>query len=466
MVEQYRAWLLPDGGMDDAEREAFFTDGLVVLDTNILLSLYEYNPGAREQVFAALEQIADRLWLPHQVGLEFVRGRHRVIVDRLKALKDAPAEVDRKLQQARQAVIEASDLVKRLLAKYAQDDVASAELDEQINPEAIDGRLDEYRTLLRRHVQHLKDEQDLLLGSISSDDPILPRVAALFLDRIAAPTPPDTVRQRLDEALTYRFPNQIPPGFSDGRKGTSLEAAGDFLLWAEIVEKARGLEQPCRVLLVSSDGKGDWYEKAEPGRSRRPWPMLFDELRLRAGAELRLEEPRKFFEGIKQFLNPDVELAATTYEEIDRAAAVAAGGTGQPDLVTEGNAAVIVPADGLALDAYRAAGLTTGSVRRLAESPMHRQFQWWLIGATAQLGQRNVREGEPQVEVLAAVRSERPPGPEWLGGDVLTQGEWPYRGGSWIAPWFVQVVRSASEADRLPLQRLAARHADRVVPGG
>jgi len=469
MVEQYRAWLMPNGGMAEAEREAFFADGLVVLDTNVLLSLYEYTPTAREQVFAALEQIAPRLWLPHQVGLEFARGRHRVIANRVKALGEAPDALNKKLQKARQAVIEASSFVKDLLEKYAQDDAASAALDKQINNQAIDDRLEEWRTLLKQHVQHIKDEQDVRLNSIETNDPILPRIAALYSNRIATPTSPETVQQRVDEAVNHRFPNRIPPGFSDWGKGTPLEASGDYLLWAEILEKAVKLQEPRRVLLISSDGmsesKEDWYQKAEQGRARRPWPTLFDEMKLRANADLRLEEPRKFFEGINHFLNPEVQLTETTYEEIDRAAeTVAAGETQKQDPVTEETSAFTTPPEGLALAAYRAAGLTTGAIRRLVESTGHRQFQWWLIGVTAELEQRQAGEDEPPVEVLAAVRSTRRPAPEWLPGDVLKQGEWPYRVNSWISPWFVQAVKSASEADRLLMQRLAARQADRTTP--
>ncbi len=459
---------MPNGGMDEDERETFFTDGLVVLDTNILLSLYEYTPAAREQVFASLEQIAPRLWLPHQVALEFTRGRHRVIANRVKALGEAPDALNKKLQRARQAVIEASSFVKDLLEKYAQDEEASAALDKQINNQAIDERLEEWRTLLKQHVQHLKDEQDVRLNSIETNDPILPRIAALYGDRVAKPTPPDVVQQRVNEASAYRFPNRIPPGFSDWGKGTPLEAAGDYLIWAEILEKAATLGASRRVLLVTSDGlsesKEDWYQKAEQGRAKRPWPTLFDELRLRSQAEFRLEEPRTFFEGINQFLKPEVQLTQTTYEEIDRAAeAIAADKSQTPEPVTQSTCAFIDPPDGLALAAYRAAGLTTGSIRRLVESADHRPFQWWLIGVTAELGQRQTENGEPPVEVLAAVRSSRRPGPEWLPGDVLKQGEWPYRVHSWISPWFVQAVNSASEADRLLMQRLAARQADKTT---
>ncbi|MCI3276483.1 PIN-like domain-containing protein [Streptomyces cylindrosporus] len=455
LIRQYQAWLQIGDSLPDAEREPFFTKGLVVLDTNLLLNLYEYTPSAREQVLAALELIAPRLWLPYQVGLEFIRGRHRVIANRVKTLTDAPDAINHKLNEARRAVVAARDAVKNLLLKYAQDDEAGAELDKHINQQSFDDALADWRSMLLNHIKKLKAQQDLKPGSVASDDKILPRIAALFGDRIGVQPPPEVLRRRVEEASAYRFPNEIPPGFRDAGKETPLRSAGDFLLWEEIVEKAAGTEGHERVLLVSADAKEDWYEPAEQGRGPRPWPILADELRLRADASLRIETPRQFYQGIKQFL--DADLTENTYEEIDRAAEPR-----EPEgpLITETEALVTDPPDGLALAAYRAAGLATSAIRKAIESPSQRLFQWWLIGVTRELGRREAQRGEPPVELPAAICTDAPPAPHWERGTALKPGEWPYRASSWLAPWFLQVVYATPDADRQTLLRLAVRQAD------
>ncbi|MFJ6769526.1 PIN-like domain-containing protein [Kitasatospora sp. NPDC091257] len=458
LVEQFRSWVLPDGGVGAADRKAFFEDALVVLDTNVLLSLYEYNPAVRNQVLSVLAQISKRLWLPYQVGQEFVRGRRRVILERTRELGDAAAVIDRHLQQAHRSVLAASAHVKVLLKKYANDDAAQSGLDETINQTTVKALLGEWQVLLKDHAKKLKHGHDLLPAAVESDDPVLPEVAALFEDRLALPTEYAVVQRRLEEALSFRFPNEIPPGFADdGKKGKPLDRVGDYLIWAEILDKAvdPGVK---RVLLVSADSKKDWYEELDAKGGKRPWPQLFEELRQRTGAELRIEQPGQFFQGIEEFLAPGMELTTAAYDEIDRAAeAVAQRSTEGDSSVTDDNAHVITPPDGLALAAYRAAGLTTRTVRQLAESERRRHFQWWLIGVTAELGFRVPDDDEPLVELCAAVRSEARPAPEWYPGTALVQGEWPYRSDTWVAPWFVQLVRDAGETDRLPLQRLAAR---------
>ncbi|MFD5511382.1 PIN-like domain-containing protein [Streptomyces sp. NPDC127051] len=457
LVEHFRSWILPDGGVGAADRKAFFEDALVVLDTNVLLSLYEYNPAVRNQVLSVLAQISKRLWLPYQVGQEFVRGRRRVIIERSRELGDAAAAIDRHLQQAHKSILAASAHVKLLLKKYANDDAAQSGLDETINQATVKALLGEWQALLKDHAKQLKNGHDLMPAAVESDDPVLPEVAALFEGRLAPPTEYTVVQRRLEEALSFRFPNEIPPGFADNGKGKPLDRVGDYLIWAEILDRAAEPDVR-RVLLVSADTKKDWYEDVDAKGGKRPWPQLFEELRQRTGAELRIEQPGQFFQGIEEFLAPSAELTTAAYDEIDRAAeAVEQRVTEGDSSVTDDNAHVVIPPDGLALTAYRAAGLTTRTVRQLAESERRRHFQWWLIGVTAELGIRVPGDDEPLVELCAAVRSQARPAPEWYPGATLAQGEWPYRSDTWVAPWFVQLVRDAGETDRAPLQRLAAR---------
>lgn len=457
LMRQYSAWLAPIPRTDDPGRGEFFADALVVLDTNTLLNLYQYTPPARGQVLGALQRVSERLWMPYQVGLEFVRGRHRVLHDRAKGLNDAKKDVTRRLEEARESVLDATGQVEKLLIRYADDRDASAALRGEINSQAVDQAFAAWRTKLLEHVQDLQSAHDLALGTVNTGDPVLPQVAALYGDNVAGPIPPEVLRQRVEDAAKYRYPNEIPPGFMDDAKDTPLRAAGDYLLWAEIVERAASLSEPRRVLLVSDDTKDDWYEPAEPGRGRRPWPMLFDELRLCAGAELRIETSRDFFLGVGEFLQ--AEIGEATFEEIERAAEPP-----ETTVVTEDTAPRHDPPSGLALLAYQAAGLATTAVREMLASPTHRVFQWWLIGVTAQLSRRTAGKDEPWVTISAANRSKLPPAPYWLPGTELRSGEWPYRSSSWIAPWFAQVLKATTESDRAILQRLAAQQVDLEAP--
>ncbi|MFI7114791.1 PIN-like domain-containing protein [Nonomuraea sp. NPDC050227] len=318
LLHQYKSWLqAPQVDEGDIRHREFFEHALIVLDTNILLSLYELHTAARDEVINALTRVQSRLWLPHQVGLEFVRRRHGVIAARTRTLNEALKDIEKRFTAARQAIIAARDEVGQLYAKYAWNHEVAQELSDSITTQSVDSSIAAAKQELRQRVKDLKDKHDLALGSIDTDDHILPTVAGLYGDQVAAPVPPDVVRDRVIEAITYRFPNDIPPGFSDSTKSTDLSRAGDYLIWEEIIDRARQLPEPRRVIFVSSDEKKDWYEPAEPGRPARPWPTLSDELWARAEADLQILKSAQFFEGAHLYL--DAQISTTTYEEIDRA---------------------------------------------------------------------------------------------------------------------------------------------------
>ncbi|MET8786157.1 PIN-like domain-containing protein [Streptomyces sp. NPDC049097] len=462
LLQRFGAWLQPKPSAQDAERGAFFTDGLIVLDTNVLLSLYEYTQTSRQEVLSALEQTAGRLWMPYQVGLEFVRGRRSTLESRKRALTEAGQEVNKKLMAARKAIVEAKNLVCTQLGKYARADEEIAGLDAFAADGAVDQQLDLYRKEFKRHLDMLKADHGLALGSADAEDPVLARVAGLYGAAVGEQPDDEVLRRRLEEATAFRFPNKIPPGFSDSDKDTPLKSAGDFLLWEELIAHIR--QHPptsLRVLFVSNDTKEDWYEPASASSSSRPWPSLVDELKRRAGADLRIETPLNFYEGIREFL--DVQFAADTYAEIERVSE--AFDAKAPDtrlVVTEETAPHLDPPQGLALAAFQSVGLASSTLRAVAESasPSLRMFQWWLIGVTVQLNRRSAGDGEPSVDIAAAARGGRPPSQAWIPGTALSPGEWLHRDSSWIAPWFIDQLESTPQADRAVLRRLAAQQAE------
>jgi predicted nucleic-acid-binding protein len=459
LLRRFHAWLQPVPSPQDTVRLAFFQDALIVLDTNVLLSLYEYTAESREEVLTALGQVSERLWMPYQVGLEFVRGRRSVLESRKRVLSDASKSVNAKLTAARNAIIEAKDTVRAQLQKYARVPADIDSLEQLVSEGAVNEHFAVYRDAFKAHLDMLKNGHDLTPVNVDTADPILPQVADLYGDRVGLQPDDQLLQQRLDEAVAFRFPNQIPPGFKDFGKDTPMKAAGDFLIWEEVIEQAAFLpEGSRRVLFVSNDVKEDWYDVSHG--KQRPWPALLDEIQRRAGAELRLETPPDFYAGVGEYLNAD--LADDTYAEIRRVSETfAPPALDDGTVVTARTAVKVAPLGGLPITAYRSAGLTSAAVRSTMESlyPADRLTQWWLIGVTAQLQRRETTEGEPRVDIAAAVRGSDAPAPDWKPGTVLPSGEWIHRESSWIAPWFLDLLGSAPQSDRGVLCALASEQA-------
>lgn len=459
LLRRFHAWLRPVPSPQDAARLAFFQDALIILDANVLLSLYEYTAESRDEVLMALGQVSGRLWMPYQVGLEFVRGRRGALESRKRVLNDAAKSVNAKLIAARTAIISAKETVRSQLQKYARVPGEIDALEQLVSEAAVEEHLAVYRDAFKSHLDMLRNGHDLTPVNVDSADPILPQVAELYGSRVGDQPDDQLLQRRLDEAVAFRFPNQIPPGFKDFGKETPLKAAGDFLIWEEVIEHAIALpEGKRRVLFVSNDVKEDWYDTSNG--KRRPWPSLLDEFQRRAGAELRLETPPDFYAGVGEYLNAD--LGDDTYEEIRRVSETFTPPT-QDDIavVTAMTAVKVAPFGDLAITAYRSAGLSSPVMRSTMGSvePADRLVQWWLIGVTAQLQRREVTEEEPRVDIVAATRGSEAPAPDWKPGTELPSGEWIYRESSWIAPWFFTLLRAAPPADRVVLSALASEQA-------
>src|SRR5437868_5840756 len=89
MRQTFRGYYEPT----ENEFEQLWHDALFVFDTNVLLSLYRYSATARAALLMLVQEIADRVWLPHQVAEEFHRNRLTTISQSRKSFIDAKQEI-------------------------------------------------------------------------------------------------------------------------------------------------------------------------------------------------------------------------------------------------------------------------------------------------------------------------------------------------------------------------------------
>jgi uncharacterized protein with von Willebrand factor type A (vWA) domain len=59
----------------DEEFSELWHHCIFIFDTNVLLDFYEYRNETRQEFFKVLDAIKDRLWIPHQVALEYNENR-------------------------------------------------------------------------------------------------------------------------------------------------------------------------------------------------------------------------------------------------------------------------------------------------------------------------------------------------------------------------------------------------------
>ncbi|EFF91299.1 conserved hypothetical protein [Streptomyces sp. e14] len=259
--------------------ENLFNSGMIVLDTNVLINLYRSNERTRRDTFAVLYRLQERLWIPHQVLSEFWRNR------------DLPSVKGHHRAKARTACT-ALDKALRSLSDAADRWLKDVHLD---TDDAANQRIKGYRDRIEGSVEEMKRyierqaESDALEGTDSTHtDPILVQLDPLLLGRIGSPLPPEEYAEAVAEAKR-RADKEIPPGYADYASKSDDQAAGDYIIWKQVIDEAAKIRND--VLLITGDVKEDWWTPRAGQNLARPRMELRSEMRKEAGVELFMMTP-------------------------------------------------------------------------------------------------------------------------------------------------------------------------------
>ncbi|MGW3744982.1 PIN-like domain-containing protein [Streptomyces sp. NPDC005146] len=270
--------------------ERVFQSGMVVLDTNVLLNLYRSNARTRQDTLAVLTKLRDRLWVPHQVLTEFWRNREQKSVRHHHSTK--AKETSAALERVRRS---ASDAVERWVKDVRLK-----------HDEGVTQRINESLSALTETVEELQGvidgqaERDALEGTAEThSDPVLVELEPLLLGRIGEPLPTDEYDKAV-QAAQKRADEEIPPGYEDFKTKPAERAAGDYLLWLQLLQEAQ--RRTCDVLLVTGDVKKDWWQQRDGDIPARPRAELAVELREQAGVRLYMLTPAELLTWAEQLL--------------------------------------------------------------------------------------------------------------------------------------------------------------------
>jgi predicted nucleic-acid-binding protein len=275
------------------------TEGLVAPDTNVLLNLYRYNAQTQTDLFAVLDRLGERLWVPHQVLVEFWRNRE-------SALRDPQDTAETAVEALKDQCEQAIRVLRTWANRVALPPERLAELQEAVEhgftvvTEAITGLID------GKAVEQARD---------TNTDPVLKKLESVLKGRVGAAL--DAVAHA--DAITEgrrRVAAGLPPGYLDAKKdkGDGTEgAAGDYLVWEQLLREAE--RRRCDVLLVTGDIKDDWWRK-DRGQTRGPRLELVEEMRSRAGVRLFMLRPESLLLHARYVL--EVEVRDESVQDVER----------------------------------------------------------------------------------------------------------------------------------------------------
>lgn len=248
------------------EIDKIWDEGIITLDTNLLLFFYDVQESTAAEHFDALSKRQDRLWIPYQVAEEFHRNTH----------KQRARQTDAHQQRAnriKSVINELSEFKKqsRLKASKSQADAINA--------------LTVYRDELTAELDSIAQ-----LTSIKAPDTVLDRITQLFDGRVGD----KPSRQRLDGLFkegSKRFGEQIPPGYMDIKDKPGNRKYGDYVLWRQLMDRAT--QEKKDVIFVTEDGKEDWWMKLHP---TLPRPELIQEFREETGQDILITKSAHFYQ--------------------------------------------------------------------------------------------------------------------------------------------------------------------------
>lgn len=287
-------------------RSRVFRQGLIVVDANVLLDLYRITPTARDDVLKVLWQVQDRLWVPRQAATEFGRNRAQVIHDRLRAFSDARAALRAAEQQAIAGVSAAARKFDAFRQRYRPTwdwGLDGAGLDEQ----TLKSRLSGVLAPAAEELAKLKYAFDLSAFDIDRD-PILDTLNRLLSGRVGRRFSNDELRTHIADAVEFRYPNKIPPGYLDADKPTPFLAAGDYLLWRQILERVGEVPDVTGhcVLLVTGDTKEDWWDHDGRKGVQGPRCELVEEMQDLTGVMLTMTTVPGLLSGAREYLQSSI----------------------------------------------------------------------------------------------------------------------------------------------------------------
>jgi hypothetical protein len=287
---------------DEAVAE-MMQSALIVLDANVYLNLHGLIPDAATQHLSALNMVRDRLFVPHQVALEYARNRESTI---------------RKCVEPYQQLEKNLGHVQQFMDHWraVQGKGGAPSLPKQATWNALDKAFDRFVKEVGR--KHDEVRNDYASPQSSHQEHITSQIGALMEGKIGPGYNPSELAKVVAESKK-RYAMNIPPGFMDAKNKPDYEAAGDFIIWNQTLEYITSTQEQ-EVIFVTADQKEDWWEVK---RGSRPHQFLVEEMRSKGVSRFYMFDPGDFLRHAKAHLGATVgdetiaQVEAAQYATID-----------------------------------------------------------------------------------------------------------------------------------------------------
>ncbi len=227
MKNTFRGFYKPN----DSEFQALWKNCIFIVDTNVILDIYRLSDATKKELLKLLSSLSERLWLPHQVGLEYHRKRLNVITEQVYNYDSSIDEFE--------------TFVKKMKSKFEENRHPYVN-----DPQKYLNKLSSITKEITSELNNKKQKYSRLL----KNDNNLKEITKLFEGRVG-PSYSDERLEELYKEGEKRYNNKVPPGFKN--KDKSSNKYGDFIIWRQVIDKAKS--DNISVILITSENKEDWW---------------------------------------------------------------------------------------------------------------------------------------------------------------------------------------------------------------
>ncbi|MBY0115924.1 PIN-like domain-containing protein [Paenibacillus sp. FSL L8-0435] len=260
----------------EADYDLLWENCLFVMDTNILLNFNRYTNSTNKDFLTVLEKISERLWVPHQVLLEYQYNVTNVQND----LKNSYGKI--------------SGIVKKLFNPALEE--TKKEFKQYRNHPFIkvSAFLENAQKLIEDFKQDLEETEKSHESEIIQRKETVENIHKLFKNVGEGFTEQEL--KAILQSGQERYKILRPPGFEDRLKKDNEwkqysnlivpDRFGDFVIWKQILKYAKTNKKP--IIFVTDDEKEDWWRVLK-GKKMGPRLELIDEF----STEVSLDETNK-----------------------------------------------------------------------------------------------------------------------------------------------------------------------------
>ncbi len=260
------------------EKANLWEKAIFVFDTNVLLNLYRYSNNTRDQLFNAINNLKERIWIPYQVAFEFCKNRYNVI------------------EESNNRVNKLKKSVELLVEGWKRDRLL----------ENNDPDLESLENYLYEWIDKKKDSY---LVFDYTDDSVLNKVLDMFDGKTGENYSKEEI-VKIEQEGKERYSNKIPPGYMDNDKKDNKY--GDLIVWKEIIDYAK--EKKVDIIFVVHDQKDDWWKKVG-GKTIGPRAELRKEFSDATGMKFHTYTMTSFLSYYKDINGNSID--KTTIDEVE-----------------------------------------------------------------------------------------------------------------------------------------------------